>query len=79
MQFGDSTPTVNSTTRRMLASLKHYTAYSRETNRMGSIGNVSLFDLWDTYLAQYEEAMVESFAAGTMVSEVAPQPPLFFF
>lgn len=69
MQFGATlTPAVNGTTRRMLASLKHYTAYSRETDRMGSEGNVSLFDLWDTYLPQYEEPMVDSSAAGTMCS-----------
>jgi len=68
MQFGEGErPTVNAT-RRMLASLKHYTAYSRETDRMGSQGNVSMFDLWDTYLPQYEQAMTESFAAGTMCS-----------
>jgi len=68
MQFGEGErPTVNAT-RRMLASLKHYTAYSRETDRMGSMGNVSAFDLWDTYLPQYEQAMTESFAAGTMCS-----------
>lgn len=45
MQFGSEKPRVNAT-RRMLASLKHYTAYSRETDRMGSEGNVSMFDLW---------------------------------
>ncbi len=46
MQFGvGEVPQVNAT-RRMLASLKHYTAYSRETDRMGSEGNVSMFDLW---------------------------------
>ena len=45
MQFGKEKPRVNGT-RRMLASLKHYTAYSRETDRMGSEGNVSMFDLW---------------------------------
>ena len=50
-------------TRRMLASLKHFTSYSRETDRMGSEGNVSMWDLWDTYLPQYEQAMTESFAA----------------
>jgi beta-D-xylosidase 4 len=42
--------------------------YSRETDRMGSQGNVSMWDLWDTYTPQYEEAMTESFAAGTMCS-----------
>ena len=66
MQFGPHvTPSVN-TTHRMLASLKHFTAYSIETGRMGSRGNVSVFDLWDTYLPQYRKAMVDSFAAGTM-------------
>lgn len=51
MQFGmHGKRAVNTTTRRMLASLKHFNAYSRETNRMSSQGNVSLFDLWDTYV-----------------------------
>jgi beta-glucosidase-like glycosyl hydrolase len=68
MQFGaTAAPTANGT-RRMLASLKHFTAYSRETDRMGSQGNVSVFDLWDTYLPQYQRAMVDSFSAGTMCS-----------
>ena len=67
MQFGDDEPSMNGT-RRMLASLKHFTAYSRETNRMASTGNISLFDLWDTYLPQYEQGMTQSFSAGTMCS-----------
>jgi beta-glucosidase-like glycosyl hydrolase len=82
MQFGsaDAALAVNSSTRRMLASLKHYNAYSRETDRMGSEGNVSFFDLWDTYLPQYAAPMQKALAAGTMCSyfsmhiEGAPGP-----
>ena len=81
MQFGtDGALAVNTTTRRMLASLKHYNAYSRETDRMGSQGNVSIFDLWDTYLPQFATPMQNALAAGTMCSyfsmaiEGAPGP-----
>ena len=55
----------------MLASLKHFTAYSRETERMGSVGNVSMRDLWETYLPQYERPLVLAGAAGTMCSYFA--------
>ncbi len=81
MQFGSADAlTLNTSTHRMLASLKHYNAYSRETDRMGSEGNVSLFDLWDTYLPQYAAPMQKALAAGTMCSyfsmaiEGAPGP-----
>jgi hypothetical protein len=67
MQFGAAAPAANAT-HRMLASLKHYTAYSRETDRMGSEGNMTLFDLWDTYLPQFEMGMRDGVAAGTMCS-----------
>ena len=40
----------------MLAYLKHYTAYSREQNRRYSEANISTFDLYDTYVRQYELA-----------------------
>ena len=52
----------------MLASLKHYNSYSLETNRFGSKGNISMYDLWDTYLPQYERPMTRAVAAGTMCS-----------
>jgi beta-glucosidase len=74
MQFGrGGARAVNATTRRMLASLKHYNAYSRETDRMGSEGNVSIFDLWDTYLPAYKQPLTEALAAGT--SEGGAEPP----
>jgi hypothetical protein len=50
----------------MLSSLKHYNAYSLETNRMSSQANVTLFDLWETYLPQYERPMTRAAAAGTV-------------
>jgi beta-glucosidase-like glycosyl hydrolase len=72
MQFGgDVDPAAYAATGAphvMLASLKHFNAYSLETNRMGSQGNVSLFDLWETYLPQYERPLVAAGAAGTMCS-----------
>ena len=41
---------------KMLAYLKHFTAYSVETNRGHDSYNISLHDLHETYLAQYELA-----------------------
>lgn len=38
----------------MHATLKHYTAYSVETDRFGFDGNVSQYDLFDSYLPQYQ-------------------------
>ena len=40
----------------MTASLKHFDAYSVEKDRMSFNANISMYDLWDTYLAQYEMA-----------------------
>ena len=37
----------------MAALLKHFTAYSTETNRGHDTYNISTFDLHDTYLPQY--------------------------
>ena len=37
---------------RMIALLKHFTAYSTETNRGHDTYNISEFDLYDTYLPQ---------------------------
>lgn len=42
----------------MLAYLKHFTAYSTEANRGHDTYNISLFDYWDSYLAQYEIAFL---------------------
>ena len=51
------------------AALSHPpSCYSRETQRMTSVGNVSVYDLWDTYLPQFERPMVKAAAAGTMCS-----------
>jgi len=48
--------------------LKHFTAYSMETNRMHSNFNISLFDFFDTYLPQYAIAFKEGNAQGVMCS-----------
>jgi hypothetical protein len=32
------------------AGLKHFTAYSTETNRMSAFFNITAHDLWDSYL-----------------------------
>ena len=42
--------------------LKHYTAYNVETNRMAFNGNISQYDLWDTYMPGYSSG----FAAGSV-------------
>merc|ERR1712166_212585 len=52
---------------KMIAYLKHYTAYSREQDRMHSEANISTFDLFDTYLPQYELAF-QANASGVMCS-----------
>ena len=59
------------TRRLMNAGLKHYTAYSLETNRFASKANISLFDLWDTYLPQFEAGFTRGRAAGAMCSYVS--------
>jgi beta-glucosidase-like glycosyl hydrolase len=55
---------------RVNAYLKHFTAYSTETNRMHSDFNMTDFDLFDTYLPQYEKVFTEANAAGAMCSYV---------
>jgi len=50
------------------ATLKHYTAYSVETNRFGFIGNVSTYDVYDSFLPQYALAFQKGRAAGVMCS-----------
>eukprot|EP01126_Amoeba_proteus_P002860 TRINITY_DN10928_c0_g1_i7.p1 TRINITY_DN10928_c0_g1~~TRINITY_DN10928_c0_g1_i7.p1 ORF type:complete len:672 (+),score=96.86 TRINITY_DN10928_c0_g1_i7:1352-3367(+) len=52
----------------VLAYLKHFTAYSRETNRGHDTYQISLHDLFETYLTQYEIAFVEGEATGAMCS-----------
>ncbi len=51
-----------------IAYLKHYTAYSRETDRGHDSYQISPHDFFETYLAQYEIAFVEGGAAGAMCS-----------
>lgn len=53
---------------KMHASLKHYTAYSVETNRAGIDESISQFDLHDTYLPQYQIAFQIGKASGVMCS-----------
>eukprot|EP00045_Choanoeca_perplexa_P015809 m.204769 g.204769 ORF g.204769 m.204769 type:complete len:863 (+) comp17088_c0_seq12:3-2591(+) len=53
---------------KMAAYLKHFTAYSRETNRGHDTYNISMHDLWETYLAQYEIAFTQGNPAGAMCS-----------
>ena len=50
------------------ATLKHYTAYSIETDRFGVSGNVSSYDLFDSFLPQYRAGFVEGKAGGAMCS-----------
>ena len=53
---------------KMAAYLKHLTAYSRETDRGHDTYNISMHDLWETYLAQYEIAFAQGNPAGAMCS-----------
>ncbi|GAB5353678.1 hypothetical protein AAMO2058_000054800 [Amorphochlora amoebiformis] len=53
---------------RLINLLKHFTAYSRETNRGHDSYNISQFDLWDTYLPQYQRAFNKANASGVMCS-----------
>ena len=41
---------------KMIALLKHFTAYSQETGRGSDSENISAFDLFDSYLPQYKIA-----------------------
>ncbi len=51
---------------KMAALLKHFTAYSTETNRGHDSYNISTFDLHDTYLPQYKRAFEEAKPSGVM-------------
>eukprot|EP01116_Phalansterium_solitarium_P015449 TRINITY_DN3413_c0_g2_i1.p2 TRINITY_DN3413_c0_g2~~TRINITY_DN3413_c0_g2_i1.p2 ORF type:complete len:747 (-),score=307.36 TRINITY_DN3413_c0_g2_i1:314-2554(-) len=53
---------------KMLAYLKHYDAYSVETNRGHDTYNISTFDFFDTYLPQYAMAFQQGHASGVMCS-----------
>ena len=52
----------------MLAYLKHFMAYSRETDRGHDTYNISLHDMFDTYLPHYETVFVDGGATGAMCS-----------
>jgi len=53
---------------RTLAFVKHFTAYSLETDRTHGNNKISKFDLADTYLRQYEMVFRQSKPAGAMCS-----------
>lgn len=56
---------------KMLAYLKHYTAYSVEKNRFTFSSNVSNFTLWDSNLPQFKQGFGAG-ASGAMCSYFAP-------
>lgn len=56
---------------RVNAFLKHFDAYSTETNRMHSDFNITMFDFMDTYLPQYKKVFTVAKAAGAMCSYTA--------
>lgn len=60
------------TYQKMLAYVKHYTAYSVETNRFVFSNPVSQFDFFDTFLPQYEMVFKEGNSSGAMCSYFAP-------
>ena len=53
---------------KVLATLKHFTAYSVENNRGHDSADISAYDLADSYLRQFEMGFVEGRAAGVMCS-----------
>lgn len=62
-----------STYLQMSSGLKHFALYSLESGRMGSKGNFTYFDIWDTYLPPFEAGFVEGQATGSMCSYVSLQ------
>ena len=56
---------------KILAMLKHYTAYSKEVDRFTWTAPVSAFDLWDSYLPAFEKGFVAGGASGAMCSYFA--------
>eukprot|EP00927_Polykrikos_kofoidii_P003928 TRINITY_DN11571_c0_g2_i1.p1 TRINITY_DN11571_c0_g2~~TRINITY_DN11571_c0_g2_i1.p1 ORF type:complete len:777 (+),score=102.26 TRINITY_DN11571_c0_g2_i1:94-2331(+) len=53
---------------RMMTYLKHFDAYSTETNRGHDSYNITPYDFWDTYLPQFQKAMTHGGAHGVMCS-----------
>ena len=53
---------------KMMAFLKHYTAYSHEAGRGSDTYNISLHDYFDTYFPQFEAGLVRAGASGVMCS-----------
>ena len=53
---------------KMIAMLKHFTSYSRETDRGSDTYNISQHDFFEAYLAQYEIAFKDGKASGAMCS-----------
>ncbi len=53
---------------KIISFLKHYTAYSKETNRGHDTYNISMYDFFDSYLPQYEIAFKWGGARGVMCS-----------
>ena len=56
---------------KMLAMVKHYTAYSKEAERFEWGADVAMFDMFDSYLPQYEMAFRDGNASGAMCSYFA--------
>ena len=59
---------------KMAAGLKHYIAYSVETDRKSFIPNITTFDLWDTYLPQFQRGFAPD---GGTYALVFTYPPFF--
>jgi hypothetical protein len=57
---------------KILAYVKHYTAYNVESSRFTFTANVSQFTMFDSYLPQYQMAFQEGQASGAMCSYFAP-------
>jgi len=53
---------------KMIAFVKHFTAYSQESGRDYDTFNISDFDLYDSYLRQYQVALSKGRASGLMCS-----------
>ena len=53
---------------KMIAFVKHLTAYSQESGRGYDTFNISKFNMFDTYLPQYEIAFKQGKASGAMCS-----------
>jgi len=53
---------------KMISMLKHFAAYSQEKNRGADNYDISLHDLFETYLPQYEMAFTKGEATGAMCS-----------